>query len=416
LPSTGVPFRTLDGGRRGRFGAAATRCVASCALAFCISASTHAAAADPLRCWWRSTPNAVRIGERFTIVLTCRLVETPEEAVIVDRSGLDPIAIQLPPFELLGGRSATDVRTDTARFFQYEYFLRLIDDRRFKQDVALPPVMLKYRIRIQTAGVDPIQGIERTYTLPPHAVHILSLVSDQATDIRDASTLTFRQAERASSRAEVLVVSGVGLVLIGCVFGLFAITRFMAQRNQPPGYETVRPLPYGAVLRAVSLELEAVGHERRQTGWTPALQGRALVALRILSGLAVGLGVNQRYIAEARREEGALLVRRRLRASALLVSSSMTPQAMARSLVGTPAPAVGSRDHQRQQQMLSALIAFTRVHYGRETSGLSDDETALDGSLEAGAEVVRSLRTEHRFHLERLRKLIHRRSDRRMQQ
>ena len=94
----------------------------------------------------------------------------------------------------------------------------------------------------------------------------------------------------------------------------------------------------------------------------------------------------------------------------------MTPQAMARSLVPAPATANGRRDHQRLQQMLSALTAFTKVHYGRDISGLSDQDDALDSALAAGEQVVGSLRTEHRFRLETLRKLMPRRRRARVQQ
>ncbi|PYR44720.1 MAG: hypothetical protein DMF89_27085, partial [Acidobacteria bacterium] len=31
--------------------------------------------ADPIRCWWRTTTSAVRVGETFTVVLTCAILE-----------------------------------------------------------------------------------------------------------------------------------------------------------------------------------------------------------------------------------------------------------------------------------------------------------------------------------------------------
>ena len=76
----------------------------------------------------------------------------------------------------------------------------------------------------------------------------------------------------------------------------------------------------------------------------------------------------------------------------------------------------GRRDHQRLQQMLSALTAFTKVHYGRDMSELSDQDEALDGALAAGEQVVGSLRTEHRFRLETLRRLMPRRRRAKVQQ
>src|SRR5262245_59465110 len=32
---------------------------------------------DPIRCWWRAEQAAVHIGERFSLVLTCTVIDTP---------------------------------------------------------------------------------------------------------------------------------------------------------------------------------------------------------------------------------------------------------------------------------------------------------------------------------------------------
>ena len=58
--------------------------------------------ADPIRCWWRTSANAVRVGEPFSLILTCAIVENETTTVVPDLSRLDPAAMQLPPFEVTG--------------------------------------------------------------------------------------------------------------------------------------------------------------------------------------------------------------------------------------------------------------------------------------------------------------------------
>ena len=33
-------------------------------------------AAAPIRCWWKTDRTAIRVGERFQLVLTCGVIET----------------------------------------------------------------------------------------------------------------------------------------------------------------------------------------------------------------------------------------------------------------------------------------------------------------------------------------------------
>src|SRR5580693_4844420 len=82
--------------------------------------------ADPIRCWWRTSASAVRVGEPFQVVLTCAVVENDTTTVVADQSRLDPAAMQLPPFEVIGGSRGSDLHSDQRRFFQYQYTLRLI--------------------------------------------------------------------------------------------------------------------------------------------------------------------------------------------------------------------------------------------------------------------------------------------------
>src|SRR5579864_5667428 len=89
---------------------------------------------DPLQCWWRTSAGAVRVGEPFTLVLTCAVIETDDATVVVDQTRLEPSVVQFAPYETLGGSHGADLRTEQRRFFQYEYRLRLIADGMFGRD------------------------------------------------------------------------------------------------------------------------------------------------------------------------------------------------------------------------------------------------------------------------------------------
>src|SRR5947208_7101565 len=104
------------------------------------AAPTQSAA--PLQCWWRTSAGAVRVGEPFTVVLTCAVIETDAAQVVVDQSRLEPAVMQFAPFEVLGGSHGADLRTDERRFFQYEYRMRLIAENQFGKDVLLPETKL----------------------------------------------------------------------------------------------------------------------------------------------------------------------------------------------------------------------------------------------------------------------------------
>jgi hypothetical protein len=55
-------------------------------------------ALDPIKCWWRSSATAVIVGERFTLTLTCGIVDTERIKTMVNRDNLEPAALSLTPF------------------------------------------------------------------------------------------------------------------------------------------------------------------------------------------------------------------------------------------------------------------------------------------------------------------------------
>src|SRR5713101_1838061 len=116
-------------------------------LATVSAAAVQNVQTDPLQCWWRTSTGAVRVGEPFTVVLTCAVLETDDATVVADQTRLEPSVVQFAPFEVLGGAHGADLRTDQRRFFQYEYRLRLIAENLFGRDVSLPETKISYRVQ-----------------------------------------------------------------------------------------------------------------------------------------------------------------------------------------------------------------------------------------------------------------------------
>src|SRR5471032_869064 len=171
------------------------------ALMLAATAASNAAAqtvqTDPLQCWWRTSAGAVRVGEPFTVVLTCAVLETDDAMVVVDQTRLEPAVVQFAPFEVLGGSHGADLRTEQRRFFQYEYRLRLVTEGMFGKDVALPETKISYRVQSKVGQNTSLQGRDQAYVLPAQSVRILALVPFDASDIRDtASAETFSDIDQ----------------------------------------------------------------------------------------------------------------------------------------------------------------------------------------------------------------------------
>ena len=125
---------------------------------------------DPIRCWWRTSSAAVRMGETFTVGLTCAVLEADGVQVIPDESQLTDSAIQLNPFEVIGGSHPPDLRSGQRRFFQYEYVTRVINPDVIGQDVPLPNLIVHYRVNSRLPGNAAMQGRDLSYLLPPQTI------------------------------------------------------------------------------------------------------------------------------------------------------------------------------------------------------------------------------------------------------
>jgi hypothetical protein len=353
--------------------------------------------ADPIRCWWRTSTSAVRVGEPFTLVLTCAVVENETTTVVADQSRLDPAAMQLPPFEVIGGSRGSDLHGDQRRFFQYQYSLRLISEEMFGKDARIPIVQINYHLDSGVGRGEVVRGRDRTYLMPPESVRVLSLVPADATDIRDAPSWTFGDIETERFRARVFFVAA------GVLFGAAALMLLVALLRLASGYREEgatgrRLLSDGAILRGAGRELGAVRGLAGREGWSHELAARGLAALRIAGSLALARPVGQTVAATGiGGHEGQLLMRGGwLRGKRVLVSGSATTETLGRAL----AAGGSSAGHQQALgELQTALAGFTTAQFGRDEKL---DDTALGESLTAGLRVVRRLKLENLWVVKKL--------------
>ena len=379
-------------------------------LTFLLSAATAAAQnveTDPLTCWWRTSAGAVRVGEPFTAILTCAVIETDDVKVAVDESRLEPSVAQFVPFEVLGGSHAADLRTGERRFFQYEYRMRLIAENQFGKDVALPETKLSYRIQSKVGQKAAVEGRDQSYILPPLAMRLLSLVPADATDIRDASAETFADVDRRAFRANLLTVIGGVLLAVAALVAVLIAVRLLL-RARKPAAAADRLVGDATILRGVGRELSAVQRQREDGGWTADLAARALSALRIVATYALGRkaarAVVSRESQAAPRDGGQILVSAGWpKAKTIGVSGSATSRAVAQAI----ARSTNGRREGELESIEQALSRFTAAQYGQRNEaaggkGATLNDSELDESLAAGQQVLKRLKLEQTWVMRRL--------------
>jgi hypothetical protein len=377
------------------------------ALLLAATAATTAAAqtvqTDPLQCWWRTSAGAVRVGEPFSVVLTCAVLETDAATVVPDQTRLEPSVVQFAPFEVLGGTHGADLRTDDRRFFQYEYRLRLIADGLFGRDVALPETKISYKVQSKVGQNTSLQGRDQTYVLPAQSMKVLSLVPSDATDIRDTSASdTFADIDQRAFRANLFTVMGSVLFVLAGLLALLGLGRLF-QRYRKPTVASSKLITDAAILNGVGRELNAVQRGRDGGGWTPDLASRALGALRIAATYAIGRPVStmpaSRLLADGGEtaEPGRLILKAGWpRGKRIAVSGAVTPQTIVRTLAR---PGGTAANGARLETLSQALATLTAATFSRE--GTLDD-SALDQALATAKQVLRRMKFEQLWFMKRL--------------
>ena len=354
---------------------------------------------DPIRCWWRTSTSAVRVGEPFSLVLTCAVVENQTATVVPDQSKLEPGSIQLQPFDVLGGQHSPDLRGPERRFFQYEYTLRLIGEDLFGRDTHIPPLQIEYTLDSRVGG-ESVRGRARTYLLPAVPMRVLSLVTLDAPDIRDLPSLTFSSIDAERFRARVFGVAAAVLAAAGALVVLLALVRLVRSRRDV-GIVSRPLLSNGSLVRAAARELKAVRRQRQAEGWSDALAARALAALRIAATIAQSGRVSQAPagggtsgLAGQLSMRGGFLWTRRV-----LVSGSATAEGVSHEAASA---STGSARRECLTGLRTALARFTGAQFSRE--GTFDD-LALDEGMADALGALRRLAIEQLWPVRKLRGL-----------
>ena len=352
----------------------------------------------PLECYWRTGAPAVRVGEVFSLGLTCAVLETASTTVVPDQSRLDPDVLQLQPFEVLGGTAGEELRTPTRRLFQYEYQVRYLGEE-IGRDLQIPALTITYRVqsRVQPDSAA-VESRERQYILPARPVRVLSLMPGGGSDIREPAPPGFGAIQDRRFTASVLrIVSWVCFALAGVV-AAWALARVVRQRRRHAAVP-VRLAADTAVLRGVARELEAIRRARQDEGWTDALAARALAALRVAANYEVNRPVAQVPGRDLQAATGQLRLGGGWRSGAVLLSGSATPAQLAQARAA--AETAGDSRSVRLGDLHDALMHFAGAAYGRDHTTL--DGSALDDALQAGSRAVAALRREHGWAATRLR-------------
>jgi hypothetical protein len=382
---------------RSRFGGArALALVCSASLAAGTMAARPASAQDeveanPITCWWATDKTTLFVGERFTLTLTCGVVETSRVKVVADVNQLEPTAVSLAPFEVVGGTRHQDIQAPPWRYSQHEYTLRLMGEAFFGKDVDIPPLKVTYRIHSTIGGG--AEGRDQTYLLPALPVRIMSLVPKKATDIRDGSHETFGDIEARRFRATA------ELVAAGIFFGFALVTLGLAGvrilgRSRARAGAVRRPLPSAAVLRGCQQEARRLKSDVAREGWTPETVTRALAMFRVAGAVALGRRVAQEQVDKhVAAREGQLVLRSGiLRPKHALVSTPTTPKTMAKSVDDGNGLTV--RGAATLAEIRNSLGLFSAARYGRN----GHLETgALDAALDEGTGAIRRLRIARRW-------------------
>jgi hypothetical protein len=358
---------------------------------------------EPLECWWRTTVSAIRVGEPFGLVLTCAAVQTDSLTVAVDRGRLDAKAIELPPFEVLGGTSAPDLREGNRVFFQHEYTLRFVNDAFFNQDIPLPSLTVVYRLRTR-AGTQQAatEGMEQRFAMPHATVRVVSLVPASATDIRDASATTFADVYALAARGRLVRAAGMSLTALGGLILLVGLVRTVAGRATAPSARSGLA-SNATILRGVVRELRKVESDRDPNGWTSDLAGRALTGARIVAAMATSGAVSQQRGDRRAAATGAFQLRQRwLSPGTVLVSASTTAKTLGHEIAQRGDGRSASIDLPGLQR---ALAEFTAAAYGDQNTL---DGASLDGSLSTVRALARRLMIEERWPIRHLAPVIRR--------
>jgi hypothetical protein len=347
---------------------------------------------DPIRCWWQSSTGAITIGESFTVILTCAVIETDSMQVVADESRLGVASIQMAPFEILGGSHPADAHRQQRRFFQYHYQLRLISADAIGLDVNVPALSIPYRVHSRVGAAAALEGRDLSYLMPPLPIKVLSLVPAAAADIRDSSDASLGAVESLRFRSSLFEILALALGALGGVMVVLGLVPLVRGERKAGAVVSDR-LPERATALRAAKELAAVQALAAGDGWTDAAIARALAASRVIAALAIGHPLSEKALtAGAPVPEGRLEVTHGyLRQRRAAVSSAVTASDVAVFASQLDDSVSLTRRH-HLQGMQSALQELTAALYQQAPVR---DAATLAEAIRHAEEVAGDLRREH---------------------
>ena len=346
---------------------------------------------DPIRCWWKTDKASVHIGERFTLTLTCATIDTPRVRVAIDMAELDPAAVQLTPFEVVGGARQEDQVETPWRYSQHQYTLRILGDEFFGRDIDLPAFTVPYTVQV-TTGSETQEGREQMYILPAIPIRVASLLPANATDIRDASQDSFGTVENRRMRATAALVAAAISFAFALAFLAMSALRIwrVGRRREARPVGILGPL---AILDGCSRELARLRTDAASGGWSGELAERALAVLRIASAVGLSHPVSQVPVnGTADRRTGELLLRGgRFRTRSTLMSARVTADMISRRLAENGGRPMEPRADDALRTLGESLRVFSATRYGRTAE---PDSLALQRALDEAADALRALHIE----------------------
>lgn len=340
----------------------------------------------PLQCWWRPSNGAIRVGEIVEVTLTCSALESDAVRAVPDESRLTVAAVQMAPWEIVGGSHPADTRAGNRRLFQYAYQLRMLDADAIGRDVRLPPLVIPYRVESRMGADATLAGRDLVHQMPQIPIRVVAQVPGEASDIRDGSSASLSEIAALRFRANAFRMTGTALAALAglAVLGALAplVGRLRKARPTSPGGASDRAVLAYAATRLDDLAREAAG------GWTPELLRDGHTTARLVAGVVVGDGVRQVRLGDGEAvPEGRVLFERRFGRLRSALTASVTPAGIARALAALPASGAAERrgDLERLRDSLDVL---SRAQYSQHSP--ADDRGPIDAAVAAVSSVARS--------------------------
>lgn len=326
----------------------------------------------PLQCWWRAAKGAIHVGEIVEVTLTCSALESDTTRAVPDETRLSVAAIQMAPWEIVGGSHPADTKAGTRRLFQYVYQLRMLDPVAIGRDVKLPPLSVPYRIQSRMGADANVSGRDLTHVMPQIPIRVVGQVPGEAYDIRDGSTASLGEIAALRFRANAYRTAGTVLAVLGGVAVIAALLpiagRLRKTRVRTPGRASDREVLTWAAARLDALAGGAGG------GWTPEMLREAHATARLVGGAVIGAGVRQQRLKAGEAvPDGRVLLERRFGRVRAALTASTTAGDVARAI---DAPGPEAPDRGTLERLRDALAAIARAQYARgegDPSGDVDD-------------------------------------------